>query len=77
MTDLTGKNGGLFTEDNGAELAQWCRGKLVEEIDPVDPELKSPAINVQTKDGVKRAHVGDYIGYDIDYDVYRVYSPER
>lgn len=68
-------SGGLFTEENAVEMAQWCRGKLVEEIDPVDPEIKQPAINVKTKNGIERAHVGDYIGYSIDDDYYRIHHP--
>lgn len=43
-----------------ADIAEWCDGKLVEEIDPETGE-KTPGINVQTLRGVKRASIGDWI----------------
>lgn len=47
-------------EETAVEVAQWCGGKLVEEIHPVTGE-KTPGINVQTLRNVKRASKGDYI----------------
>ena len=50
------------TEENAAEVARWCKGLLVEEIDAVDPSKKYPAINVKTRDGeMMRAGVGDWV----------------
>ena len=42
------------------DIAKWCQGKLVEEINPETGD-KTPGINVGTMFGVKRASVGDYI----------------
>jgi hypothetical protein len=67
--------GFILTEENATEVAEWCDGKLVEEIDPVDPEKKQPAINVQTIDGIQRMHIGDSIRFLIDYDGYQLARP--
>jgi hypothetical protein len=44
-----------------AVLSVWCHGQVVEEIDPLDPEKKFPAINLETREGVSRASLGDYV----------------
>lgn len=42
-------------------VAAWCKGVQVEEIDPFDAEKRYPALNIQTREGVKRASVGDTV----------------
>lgn len=39
----------------------WCKGVEVEEIDPFDPDKRYPALNVHTKEGMKRASLGDAV----------------
>jgi hypothetical protein len=39
----------------------WCHGQVVEEIDPFDSDKKFPAINLETREGVSRASLGDYV----------------
>lgn len=34
---------------------------MVTEIDPFDSDKTNPAFNFQTKEGIKRAHIGDTI----------------
>lgn len=50
-----------ITESNVYEISVWCQGKLVEEVDALDPTIKHKAINIQCGDEVKRAHVGDTV----------------
>lgn len=61
-----------FTPTNAEALAAWCGGKVSEEIDALDPEKKTLAVNFQAKDSVERAYVGDLLirgdGY---YSVHR------
>ena len=51
-------------------VSVWCGGVIVEEIDPFTEE-RFPALNVQCKDEVKRASLGDYVikhesgGFDV------------
>ena len=52
--------------DSATQLAHWCGGILVEEIDAIDNNERSPGINVPCKNGVQRASLGDYIGRDDD-----------
>lgn len=47
--------------DNADVIAAWSKAIRVEEIDPVDSNLKFPGLNVQCGDEVKRASVGDYV----------------
>lgn len=58
MTDQVDR---LLTADNITVLSMWARAVIVEEVDPTDPELRSPALNVQCGDEVKRASIGDHI----------------
>lgn len=41
-------------------VSVWCGGVVVEEIDP-ETDARYPALNVQCKDEVKRASLGDYV----------------
>lgn len=50
-----------LNEDNAAEVAAWCAGVLIEEIDPQDSLQKQPGINVPTPAGFKRASLGMYV----------------
>ena len=50
-----------LNEDNAADVAAWCGGDLVEEIDPEHPQEKQPGINVPTSGGRKRASLGNYV----------------
>lgn len=50
-----------LTEKNAVELAHWCGGRLVKEVDAIDSAKSSPGINVPTRDGVERARVGDIL----------------
>lgn len=45
--------------ENAEELAEWCGGMLVEEINPDDST--QPGINVPTDNGNVRASLTDYI----------------
>ena len=50
-------------------VSVWCGGVVVDEIDPMNG-TRYPALNVQCKDEVKRASLGDYIvkganGFDV------------
>lgn len=51
----------MLTPDNVTVVAVWARALIVEEVDPTDPELRSPALNVQCGDEVKRASIGDQV----------------
>lgn len=50
-----------LTEDNAVEVAVWCGGTLVDEIDPEHPDEKQPGINLNTHMGVKRASLHMYV----------------
>lgn len=50
-----------LTSDNVAEVAYWCNGHTVEEIDALDDSKTFAALNVFTLNGPKRAQEGDYI----------------
>lgn len=50
-----------LTEDNVEEVAKWCRGELVEEIDPEHPEETQFGINLLTPEGTKRASLHMYV----------------
>lgn len=51
----------LLTADNVTVLSMWARAVIVEEVDPTDPELRSPALNVECGNEVKRASIGDHV----------------
>ncbi len=57
-------NAEQLTQENGNQLAQWCEGVLVQEIDPFDSERTFNGINVPTANGAKRCSLGDYIVKD-------------
>lgn len=48
-------------KDNAEEVAQWCGGLIVEEIDPEDDDKRYVAINIPTLEGTMRASEGDYV----------------
>lgn len=50
-----------LTENNAAELADWCRGRAVTEHDALSRDKSYPGINVPVGDGVQRASLGDTI----------------
>lgn len=47
--------------DNAEEIATWCGGLVVQEIDPEDDEKRYDVINIPTLEGVMRASQGDYV----------------
>lgn len=49
-----------LTPDLAEDIADWCGGTLVEEINPGTDE-KTPGINVPTMDGPARASMNDWI----------------
>lgn len=51
----------ILTQENASHLAEWCRGKLVNEQDAISPHVNTPGINVPVGEGVKRASLGDTI----------------
>lgn len=53
-----------MTEENAAEFALWCNGKLVQETDAEDPKKTFWAVNYQGIDDVERAHAGDTLVWD-------------
>lgn len=42
-------------------ISVWCKGLVVEEIDPFDRQKTQPGLNVPGKDEVKRASLGDWV----------------
>lgn len=50
-----------LTEDNVQDIAVWCGGDLVQEIDPEYPEEHRDGINVPTGSGNVRASLGMYV----------------
>ena len=50
-----------LTEDNAEQMAAWCKGTIIEEIDPEHPEEMQPGINFQTPQGMRRASLHDYL----------------
>jgi len=50
-----------LTLGNAEEVAVWCGGVVIEEIDPVDSDKKWVGINIPTLEGVMRASEDDYI----------------
>jgi hypothetical protein len=50
-----------LNEDNAEAVASWCKGELVEEIDPENPQEKRPGLNLDTPGGRKRASLHMYV----------------
>lgn len=50
-----------LSKDNVDELAQWCDGRVISEIDAQDENIRFVGINIQTLEGVMRASEGDWI----------------
>jgi hypothetical protein len=53
-----------LTKENVSEVAEWCTGQEVEEIDALDPSIRYVGLNFIAWDGVTRASEGDYIVRD-------------
>lgn len=53
-----------LTSENADELARWCNGVVVEEIDPEDESNKYLGLNVPSFDGVVRVSEGAYLVYN-------------
>lgn len=51
----------MLSGDNVTVIADWSRSLIVDEIDAVNPESTFPALNVQCRDDVQRASLGDYV----------------
>lgn len=51
-----------LTSENADELARWCRGMVVEEINPEDGSTYV-GINIPTFDGTIRVSEGAYLIY--------------
>lgn len=49
------------SEANIEEVAVWCGGAVVTEHDALDHAVTNPALNVQTVNGIERAHIGQTI----------------
>lgn len=49
------------TSDNASEVAEWCEGVVVTEIDALDHSATQPGINVLCGDRMKRASIGNVI----------------
>lgn len=47
--------------DNADEIAEWCGGSVVEEIDPIDDTKRYVGVNIPTLEGVMRASENDYV----------------
>lgn len=50
-----------LTEVNVENVAIWCKGDLIEEIDPEHPEETQFGINLETLFGRSRASLGMYV----------------
>jgi hypothetical protein len=48
----------MLTKDNAEEVAQWCGGRIVEEVNPLDRDDVYVGINFPTYDGNKRLSQG-------------------
>lgn len=52
----------VLTRDNALQVVAWCKGRLVEEQDALNPAVTSPGINLQVSNGdIQRASMGDTI----------------
>ncbi len=52
------------TAETAKEISEWCNGRLVEEINALNHESKTPGINVPTHEGPRRASVNDWVVVD-------------
>lgn len=50
-----------LTPSNAEEVASWCGGSVVEEIDPINPDKRYVGVNIPTLEGVMRASEDDYV----------------
>lgn len=79
-TKLEGRQ--LF-KSTADDIAQWCGGLLVTEIDPQDPGNTFVGINVPTQLGVERASQSDWVvklkggNFTVfnDVDMHATYEP--
>jgi len=53
-----------LSKENVREVAEWCTGKEVEEIDALDSTKRYVGLNLLTFQGMARASEGDYIAKD-------------
>ncbi len=53
-----------LTKENVNQVADWCTGKEVEEIDALEPDIKYVGLNLLTPTGWARASEGDYVVRD-------------
>jgi hypothetical protein len=56
-----GSEARLVSATNIREVAAWCGGMMVEEIDPFDDAVTNLAFNLKTETDIDRAHIGDTI----------------
>ncbi len=56
-----GSTARMITAENIREVAGWCGGRIVTEIDPFDDAATNLAFNVKTIKEIERAHIGDTI----------------
>jgi len=56
-----GSEAKTVSESNIQEVAEWCGGVIKTEHDALDHSVTNPALNLQTVNGIDRAHVGDTI----------------
>ena len=63
-----------LTKENVKEVAVWCGGREVEEIDALDPEKTYVGLNLSSWSGMVRASEGDYIIKD-SLDTFHVRWP--
>lgn len=53
-----------ITKENVYEVAKWCGGRVIQEIDPADPTDVYIGLDIPTLEGVMRAKIsggGDYV----------------
>lgn len=50
-----------LNDDNVINVAKWCGGELIEEINPEHPQEKQWGINVMTASDYRRASLGMYV----------------
>jgi hypothetical protein len=51
----------LLKKTNADELAKWCGGLVIEEVNPADHLDIYVGVNIPTLEGTMRASEGDYI----------------
>lgn len=56
-----GSEARVVSASNIEEVAEWCGGKVVTEIDDLDRSVTNPAMNLRTIKEIERAHIGDTI----------------